>query len=251
MSQMLLINTRRRKARKSGGKKRRTAAQRAATARMLAANRRRAGRSSNPAPRRARRSKRRSNPISYAPRRAARRSAYRRRRNPISLRGGSLTRISTYLAPIKDAAVMGAGAVAMDVAFGYINPLLPVSMRKVPGVLGVGDAVKAVLTVALGQLLSGVTRGLSRKAAVGSLVVQARDIAVTLLPAGMTVNGLGYVTAGQVVPGMNGRVNSNMMMRGRVGAYTGGPGQSPLLSAYTGGPGQSPVLSRAPIRRVV
>lgn len=244
MSQMLLINPRRRKARKSGGKKRRTAAQRAATARMLAANRRRAGRSSNPAPRRARRSKRRSNPISYAPRRVA-------RRNPISLRGGSLTRISTYLAPIKDAAVMGAGAVTMDVAFGYINPLLPVSMRKVPGVLGVGDAVKAVLTVALGQLLSGVTRGLSRKAAVGSLVVQARDIAVTLLPAGMTVNGLGYVTAGQVVPGMNGRVNSNMMMRGRVGAYTGGPGQSPLLSAYTGGPGQSPLLSRAPIRRVV
>ncbi len=252
MSQMLLINPApRRRRRKAGGKKRRTAAQRAATARMIAANRGRAGRRSNPAPRRAakrRTYKRRHNPIAVA------RRSYRRRRNPISLRGGSLTRISTYLSPIKDAAVMGVGAIAVDVAFGYINPMLPASMRKVPGVLGVGDAVKAVITVALGQLLSGVTRGLSRKAAVGSLVVQARDIAMTFMPAAVQVNGLGYVTAGQVVPGMTGRVNSNMVGRGgspSLSAYVGGPGQSPLLSAYVGGPGQTPLLSRPPLRRPV
>ena len=250
MSQMLLINPKRRRA-KSGGKKRRTAAQRAATKRMIAANRGRAGRSANPAPRRRRRvgAKRRRNPIMGA----TRRSAYRRRRNPIAMRGGSLTKISTYLGPIKDAAVMGVGAIAVDVAFGYINPMLPVSMRKVPGVLGVGDAVKAVITVALGQLLKGATRGLSQKAAVGSLVVQARDIAMTFMPASVQVNGLGYVTAGQVVPGMTGRVNSNMRP-GQIGAYTGGPGQSPLLArvgAYTGGPGQSPLLARASARRTV
>lgn len=242
MPEMLLINPRKRgsaKKRKTG----RSAAQRRATAKLVAMNRARRGRSANPAPRKRRSAARK---VYSTARRVARR-VMRRRRNPIST--GGLGRLSTYLTPIKDAAVMGAGAVAMDVAFGYINPMLPASMRKTPGVIGAGDAVKAVLTVALGQLLSGVTRGLSRKAAIGSLVVQARDIAVTFLPAGATVNGLGYVTSGRVLPGYTGRVNSNMVQRGgpgRVGMYTGGPGQTPLLNgvgAYTGGPGQSPLLS--------
>lgn len=231
MPQMLLVNPKKRRRNPGKRKAGRSAAQRRATAKMIAANRARRGRSHNPAPRKGRRAGRRPNPV----------IAYRRRgriRNPVNL-----TRINTYLMPIKDAAVMGAGAVAMDVLFGYINPMLPASVRRVPGSVGVGDAVKALLTVAIGQLLSGATRGLSRKAAMGSLVVQMRDIAVTFLPPTVQV---GFVTSGRVIPGYTGRVNSNMVGSGRVGQYTGGPGQSPLLSGvgqYTGGPGQSPLLS--------
>ena len=244
MPQMLLVNPRKRSAAKRKTRKAPSAAQRRARAAFAAMAR---ARSKNPAKRRVTH-KRRRNPISL---RSVARRVYRRRRNP-SLRGGGLFKLGTYVGPIKDAAVMGAGAVAVDVAFGYINPWLPASLRKVPGTVGVGDAVKAVLTVALGNLLSGVTRGLSRKAAMGAMVVQARDIAMTLLPP-QTVSGLGFVTSGRVVNGMTGRVNSNNAMSPRLAAYTGGPGQSPLLSgvgAYTGGPGQSPLLSRVPLRRV-
>jgi hypothetical protein len=227
----------------------RSAAQRAATARMLAANRaKRSGYAKR---------KRRMNPVSTAVRRVVRRGRMRRR-NPIG-GGVGLFNLRSYMAPLKDAAVMGAGAVAMDMAFGYVNRYLPASVQVVPGTVGAGDAVKAVLTVALGKLLSKPTRGLSSKAAMGSLVVQMRDVTMKLLPASMMpVNGLGYVNAGRVVPQINARVNANRRAvvgdggaAGTMGLYTGG---TPLLSRagnvgqYTGG---TPLLSRAsaPARR--
>jgi hypothetical protein len=240
MAKMLLINPRKRakKARKAP-----SAAQRANWARFAAAAKRRSrgGVSANPKKRR----KARRNPLSMV--RSVRRAVSRRRRNPISL-GGSVLNFRSYLTPIKDAAVMGAGAVAMDVGYAYINRMLPASMQRVAGTLGLGDAIKAVLTVAIGRILNRPTRGLSQKAAVGALTVQAYNIAASFLPASMPVAGaLGYATAGRVVPGA-GRTNANA--RAGVGMYVGGP--SPLLArAGSGGNmgmyvgGQTPLLSRA------
>jgi hypothetical protein len=257
MPEMLLINPRKRRA--AGAKRRKapSAKQRANWARFAKAAKARA----NPAKRRAYGRKRRANPASAVVRRAVRRVTRRthaRRRNPISLGGSGLFNLRSYLTPIKDAAVMGAGAVAVDVGFGYINRYLPMSMQVNPAAIGAGDAVKAVLTVALGKLLSKPTRGLSQKAAMGSLVVQMRDITMKVLPASMLpVAGLGFVTAGRVVPQISSRANANMTARGSVGAggavgaYTGG---TPLLS----GRGQvglyqqglnTPLLSRAPVQR--
>ena len=262
MSQMLLINPRKR-ARKAATAKRRkapSAKQRANWARFAAAARARSAghrRAANPikyAKRRRSAAKRRHNPVVTLRRRSA------RRRNPIRM-GGGLFNFRSYLAPIKDAAVMGAGAVAVDMAFNYINPYLPASVQKVPGKVGVGDAVKLLITVALGKVLSGPTRGLSQKAAMGSLVVQARDITMTLLPPSVTgMAGLGFVNAGRVVPSINTRANANNrpMQVGAGGAvrsgsvnglgmYTGG---TPLLSGgvgmYAGG---TPLLARANMSR--
>jgi hypothetical protein len=235
MAKVLLLNPR---GRKSGRKAPRSAAQRRATAKMLAANRR----NRNPAARASANPKKRR-----AKRNPALRLYARRRRNPISM-GGGILKIGTYLGPFKDAAIMGAGAVAMDMGYAYINRMLPAVIQRTPGGVGVGDAVKAALTVVIGNALSGVTKGLSRKAALGALTVQAHGIATNLIgPA--TVAGLGYVTAGRVVPG-NSRVNSNMSAN-RLSAYVSGP--SPTLSA-PGGLGMyvgaaSPLLSRAPWRR--
>lgn len=230
--QMLLINPAKRAKRKGSAKRRKapSAAQRANWARFARMARSRAGsRSANPASRRRARSagpvRRRRNPVSYV-----RRAVSRRRRNPIKL-GGSLFNFRSYLAPLKDAAVMGAGAVAMDVGFSYVNRYLPASMQKVPGTVGVADALKAVLTVALGRLLAKPTRGLSNKAAMGSLVVQFRDITMQLLPPGSLpgLNGLGFVTPAYTVPQIR-----------RASSYTR-PGNTTGISMITQGQ-RSPIL---------
>lgn len=229
--------------------KRRTAAQKAATRKMIAANRRRSGaKRSRPArrrnpigvagllanPRRRRRSARRRNPIAG---RRAYIAARRRRRNPI---GG--VNLRGFLPVLKDAAIQGAGAVAMDWAFNKINTYIPASMQRVPGSLGVGDAVKALITVALGQVLRGPTKGLSMKAATGALTVQFRDITASLLPAGTLSGSLGYAVPGRLV-NMSNRVGPN---RSRMGAFTA-PGVTPMLSAFTA-PGVTPLLSSSMAR---
>lgn len=230
MSQVLLLNprARRRKARRKNP----SPAQKRARAAFAAASRARAA---NPAKRRR---ARRRNPIAAAP--MARRA---RRRNPIvSYRRASRRRasnpinVSGIMGMLKDAAVQGAGAVAMDMAYGYVARYLPASMQAGPGTVSAGSAVKAVITAVAGKMLSRSTNGLSMKAATGALTVQARDIVAGLLPAG-TVNGLGYsVPASRVVQGSN-RIGPN-----RLGAYVAG--QPPLLSAYLA-PGSSPTLSGA------
>lgn len=229
MAEMLLINPRRR--RKSGAKKRRsnpTPAQRRARARFAAMARGRAAsarrapaRASNPIGRSRRR--RRSNPV----------VAYRRRRrNPI---GGIST--SGVLGMLRDAAVQGAGAVALDIGVGYVTRMLPASMQATPGQIGVGTIVKAAITAAAGQAFSGVTRGLSRKAATGSLAVQMYEIAKSLVPASLPVGRVGYASAGRVV-NMSQRINPN-----RVGMLAP-PGATQLLNAYAP-QGASMLLSRA------
>ncbi|NBS97610.1 MAG: hypothetical protein EBT08_15930, partial [Betaproteobacteria bacterium] len=176
MAEMLLINPRRRTRRK---------AKRAAPARR----RRNPLALARVMPRRRRRSlttvRRRRNPIGAMKRRVM------RRRNP-SMLGGN------YMTAIREALMDGFGAVAIDYAYHMIAKAIPgtAGTMLTPSATSVGaaDAVKAVLTVVLGNALNGVTRGFSRKAAKASLTVQSYQIMKKVLPAQISSNlsGVGY-----------------------------------------------------------
>lgn len=220
MAQMLLLNPRKRR---SATKRRKTAspAQRAARAAFAAMSR-----------------KRRRNPIGGSVRRAARRVMRRRRRNPISV---GLPNTRTIFAALRDAAIMGGGAIAMDVAYAQVEKLLPASFMRQANKIDIGDALKAVATVALGQMLNKPTRGMAMKMATGALAVQAHGIMRAFLPANLqALNGhaeLGYVTAAPVYDGVA-RIDNAM---NGLDAYTA-PGSTPLLSEYTDS-FDSPLLS--------
>lgn len=210
MAEMLLINPRRRKA---GVKRRKNPI--AARAAKTVANRRK-------------------NPIAALRRKTLSGAGrHRRRRNPISL--GVSQR--DFLTGIKTAVIGASGAVAMDLLMGQINPHLPASLQTNPQTVGVGDAVKAALTVVAGKVLSKATRGLSDKMATGALTVQAHGIITAYLPQAATV---GYATPARVVTGTN-RVGP--IPRRAMNAYAR-PGATALLSAYPTGAG-SPLLNRA------
>jgi len=222
---MLLINPRRRRK-----------AKRAAPARR---------RRSNPlALARVTRRRRRANPIAAVRRRARRRNPIgmmkrrvMRRRNPAMLGG--------YMGAIREALMDGFGAVAIDYAYNMIAKAIPGTagsmLKPNPTSVGAADAVKAVLTVVLGNALNGVTRGFSRKAAKASLTVQSYQIMKKVLPAQITGNlsGVGYYSPAMVASGGGTRIGP---IRGQMGAYTA-PGATPLLSAYTSSGSASPLLS--------
>lgn len=213
MAEMLLINPRRRKARKAAPAKRRV--RRASTARRR-----------NPIAAMTRRVRR--NPIGVMKRRVM-----RRRRNPIGM--GRLG-MSSVIGMVREGLMSGVGAVAFGVVHGQIAKFLPAALRVVPGKIGAGDAVKALITVVLGQALSGVTRGYSKKAAAASLTVQMHDLVKGFVPAALPLGGLGYASPAGIAMGTN-RVGP---IRRGMNAYTAG---TPLLSAYTSG--QSQLLNGA------
>ncbi len=169
--------------------------------------------------------RRRKNPLAAMRRR---RNPLARRRNPI---GGMM---GNYMSSIREAVIGGAGALGMDLVYGQINSFLPAALKRVPGSIGAGDAVKAVITVALGGLLSKPTRGLSDKAAKASLTIQAYDIMKSFVPSGMTI---GYASPALIAQGTN-RVGP---IRRGMNAYTNG---TPLLNAYMS-PGKTALLSGA------
>lgn len=240
MEEVLLINpAKRRKARKNPSPAQRRA--RAAFAAMARA------RSKNP-----RRKARRRNPIVSAavaplanPRRRARRrnpvvmrsAVLRRRRNPIRLGG-----LSGILGPIKTAAIQGIGAVAMEVGYAYVNRMLPPTLQASPGAINAGTAVKAAVIAFAGNALSGVTKGASKSAAIGALTVMSRDIAAGMLPASVSLAGLGYASPAQIV-NRSMRVSPN---RNALNRYTQ-PGATALLNAYTA-PGLTSLLNGARAR---
>ena len=210
MAEMLLINPRKRGARK--------------------ATKRRVVRRKNPVTAMVRR--RRKNPLAAMRRRRNPLAAMRmrtRRRNPI---GGAM--MGGYMGQIREAVMGGAGALGMDLVYGQINSFLPAALKRVPGSIGAGDAVKAVVTVALGGLLNKVTRGFSAKAAKASLTIQAYDIMKSFVPSGMTI---GYASPALIAQGTN-RVGP---IRRGMNAYTNG---TPLLNAYMS-PGKTALLSGA------
>lgn len=214
MAEMLLINPRKRGTRKAT--KRRVVRRRNPVTAMV---------------------KRRRNPL----------AAMRRRRNPLTAaRRNPLARMRSrmrnpiggmmgnYMTSIREAVIGGAGALGMDLVYGQINSFLPAALKRVPGSIGAGDAVKAVITVALGGLLSKPTRGLSDKAAKASLTIQAYDIMKSFVPSGMTI---GYASPALIAQGTN-RVGP---IRRGMNAYTNG---TPLLNAYMS-PGKTALLSGA------
>jgi len=152
-----------------------------------------------------------------------------RRRNPIG--GGMMT---GYMSLIKDGLIGGGGALAMDVAYGYINNMLPDMLKNQPGTINAGTAMKAIYTVAAGRALSKMTGGLSMTAAKASLAIQSYNLVKQFLPATMS---LGYASPANIIPGTN-RVGP---IRQGMNAYSR-PGVTPLLSAYQQ-PGTSPMLS--------
>ena len=217
MAEMLLINPRKRGTRK--------------------ATKRRVVRRKNPVTAMVRRRRnplaamrRRRNPLAAARRNPLARMR-RRMRNPI---GGMM---GNYMTQIREAVIGGAGALGMDLVYGQINSFLPAALKRVPGSIGAGDAVKAVITVALGGLLSKPTRGLSDKAARASLTIQAYDIMKSFVPSGMTI---GYASPALIAQGTN-RVGP---IRRGMNAYTSG---TPLLNAYMA-PGKTALLSGARMR---
>ena len=200
MAEMLLINPRKR-ARK---------ARRTTTRRTRVARRRNPG-STIPIARK-------RNPMSAMRRRVM----MRRRRNIIGT--GAAT---GYVNAIRDALMGGVGAVAFDIIHGQIKRFLPAALQVIPGKIGAGDAVRAIITVFAGEALNKVTRGFSRKAATASLTVQAHDLLKGFVPAALP---LGYASPALIAQGTN-RVGP---IRQGMNAYIP-PGQTPLLSAYTKG----------------
>lgn len=236
MAELLLLNPSKRRRRKSAAPKRRRVVARnptRAVAPRLALN-----------PRRRRVSRRRRNttlavtPRRRNPIRSRLRRAGRRRRNPIGL--GSMAGV---IRMFKDAAIGAGGAVAVDYAYAYVNAKLPSTLQIQAGKIGVGDGVKALLTVAAGSLLNRMSRGLSLKLAAGALTVQVRDAILKAVPAA----SVGYYNPGVVVAG-SGRVGPNRAINGNgagannaMGAYLA-PGRTPLLNAYLA-PGRTPLLN--------
>jgi hypothetical protein len=191
--------------------------------------------------------RRRRNPIAAVRRRrhnpiGAMRRRVMRRRNPAMLGG--------YMGAIREALMDGFGAVAIDYAYSMLTNALPANTKAYlqPGAsVGAADAVKAVLTVVLGNALNGVTRGFSRKAAKASLTVQSYQIMKKVLPAQISSNlsgGLGYMSPAVIAAGGNTRIGP---IRGQMGMYTT-PGATPLLSAYTASGSASPLLSGSSAR---
>jgi hypothetical protein len=158
----------------------------------------------------------------------------RRRRNPI---GGAM--MGGYMSQIREAVMGGAGALGMDLVYGQINNFLPAALKRTPGSIGAGDAVKAVVTVALGGLLNKATRGFSAKAAKASLTIQAYDIMKSFVPSTMAIGStrFGYASPALIAQGTN-RVSP---IRRGMNAYTSG---TPLLNAYMT-PGRTALLSGA------
>jgi hypothetical protein len=230
MAEMLLINPRtRRKARKANPARRRRRSNPLALARVVHRRRRR----SNPI---AAVRRRRRNPIGMMRRRVM------RKRNPAMLGG--------YMGAIREALMDGFGAVAIDYAYHMIAKAIPGTAGNMltpnPTSVGAADAIKAVLTVVLGNALNGVTRGFSRKAAKASLTVQSYQIMKKVLPSTISSNlsGLGYMSPAVVSSGYGTRIGP---IRGQMGAYTA-PGATPLLSAYTASGSASPLLSGSTAR---
>jgi len=231
MAEMLLINPRTRRKTRKANPARRRRRNPLALARVVHRRRRR----HNPIAAVARR--RRRNPIGAMRRRVM------RKRNP-SMLGGN------YMMAIREALMDGFGAVAIDYAYHMIAKAIPGTAGSMltpnPTSVGTADAVKAVLTVVLGNALNGVTRGFSRKAAKASLTVQSYQIMKKVLPAQISGNlsGLGYMSPAVVTSGYGTRIGP---IRGQMGMYTK-PGATPLLSAYTASGSASPLLSGSSAR---
>jgi hypothetical protein len=173
-----------------------------------------------------RRRARRHNPAHFFKRRS------HRRHNPVSGRG--LMKEAGQM--VMAAGGMAVGAIALDYLFGFVNNQLPATLKRSPGTMGMGDAVKVMFNVAVGSMVPGKMRRFAKAAAEGSMTVHFYQLISQNLPttvqAGLAQSMGWYqpapVTAGTQWVGPN---------RGRVRRA------SPLLSMFSSG---SPSLSMVP-----
>lgn len=187
-----------RKRRAGGRRKGRSAAQKAATRRMLAANRAR----KNPVRRRARR---KSVAVARpAARRVTRRSARRSMRRTSSRRVSAGFRSVTggAFGLLKAGAIGAGGALAVDVAQGFVNGFLPATMATKMNADGtpnyINAAVKFGVTLGVRALASKVVSAdTANKMALGAVTMQvyelARPFVQSVLPATMS---LGWYSPG-------------------------------------------------------
>jgi hypothetical protein len=205
--------------RKRRSKKSRSPAQRAATRRMIAANR---SVKRNPTKRRARR----SSPVASAPRRSPSRRSTSRVRASFAGSGASAMTL------VKAGAIGAGGALAVDVAQGFVNGFLPVSMATKLNADGTTNylnyAVKGALAVGLAhfgkRFLPG---GVAAQMATGSMTVMAyelmRPLAASMLPASMPLGWYNPATTYKVgsVPGVSGQIGNYQNVAGlrSAGAY--------------------------------
>lgn len=161
-----------------------------------------------------------------------RRAGARRRRNPIGLSMGGRGMFA-MVGPVVAGAV---GGVVLDAVWAKISPSLPPSLQRVPGKVGVGDAIKLGATLFLGKALNRATKGMSSKAAAGAAIVQVYNIVANMVPPGT----LGWYSPYPVVRG-NQRIGPT-----RMGAFTAGG--TPLLAGGVGAfvPGSTPLLAGSP-----
>ncbi|HJW55871.1 MAG TPA: hypothetical protein VJ577_11405 [Burkholderiaceae bacterium] len=172
--ELLLINPRKRKtARKSATRKTKTkrhAKRRSSSVVVMA----------NPAPRR-RRSR------LSALRTKVKRASRKYRRNP-----APKLSINSITAMAKDAAIGAAGALAVDVAFGYAKTALPASMQEPTATDGSINpmyfAAKGGLAVLVGVLGAKLTKHAGHMAA-GSLTVSAYEVMRTFVPLTVALGG--------------------------------------------------------------
>jgi hypothetical protein len=231
MAELLLINPRRRRKAHAAHAKRRASVKRPRRNPVTVI--------SSAAPhhrRKARRvhARRRHNPI-YA----KRRHHARRRRNPIHFGGISANGIKAMMT---EAAIGGAGSTLLDIIMGYLNPMLPTLLQPTAAnatTVEISDAVKAGVTIALGQGLAHATKGLSKKMAMGALTVQAAGIFRTFVPSTMT---LGFYSPAAIAQGTN-RIGP---IRQGVNKYVQ-PGATQMLNKYMQ-PGRTQMLSGNPMQ---
>lgn len=177
-AQLMLLNPR---------KKHRSAAQRAATKRLIAFNRRGGSR------------KRRRNPT----RAVARRSAPARRRSFRRKRGGGIAGLGGIMNALMPAAVGGAGALGVDVLFGY----LPIPAQFKTGVFA--PIAKIGGALAIGWLASNfTTKRTADQIMVGAITVTVYNLAKGWLQTAMPQIALGEYVTGYGDPAALGYVNA-------------------------------------------
>lgn len=176
-------------------RKARSAAQKAATRRMLAANRSRSRPARAAAPKRRRRRARAAAPAAAPARRrraVARVTRRSRRRASSGLRlGGSGSILNQGVTMLKDGAIMGAGALGVDMLMGQVNKILPDGWDSPLEGDGTPNyknaAIKAAVAVGVGYVgaryLPASMRGLAVKAAAGSLAIQGYTLIKGSIPA--------------------------------------------------------------------
>jgi len=245
MQELLIVNPAKRPSKRKATKRKASPKQIAARKKFAAMARARAGQSpakrtstrkANPIMATKRRKARRSNPVKAHANRVVRRrnpiarvAKRSRRRNPISLGGGSMR----PMALLKPAFIGALGATAVNTILGK----LPLPAAAYDGKMRF--VTRGVAAIALGMIASklGAKSAVAAQMAEGSLTVTLHDaITEFASDAGMALSGFPNPTGarlGYFAPG----VNAARMGQQRVGAYVNGPGSN--LGAYTTGAGSN------------